>query len=176
MKKILVLVVAAMLTTVNANAQNNYDNEIAVSYGGGSNADIVSSIGVGMFTGKQTDFWGPIGLEYFHKVSPSILVGGIATISGCKWDDSKDSKSTYFSLMPAVKWSWMQKEHFGMYSKAGIGVLYAAEKTSSKDDTRFAFDWQLSLIGMEFGGALRGFAELGMGEQGIILAGLRYKF
>ena len=30
--------------------------------------------------------------------------------------------------------------------------------------------------GVEVGGALRGFAELGWGEQGIILAGLRYKF
>lgn len=49
--------------------------------------------------------------------------------------------------------------------------------SGTKDsDSKVVFNWQASLIGMEFGGAFRGFVELGMGEQGIILGGLRYKF
>ena len=37
--------------------------------------------------------------------------------------------------------------------------------------------WQASLLGAEVGSQnLRGFFELGVGEQGIILAGIKYKF
>jgi hypothetical protein len=39
------------------------------------------------------------------------------------------------------------------------------------------FNLQLSLIGVEAGSPnMRAFAELGFGEQGIVCAGLRYKF
>ena len=38
-------------------------------------------------------------------------------------------------------------------------------------------NWQASLLGFEAGSpTIRAFAELGTGEQGIVLAGLRYKF
>ena len=50
-------------------------------------------------------------------------------------------------------------------------------KEAGRDDkTDLLFNFQASLLGVEFGGAFRGFVELGFGEQGIALAGLRYKF
>ena len=36
--------------------------------------------------------------------------------------------------------------------------------------------FQLSVLGAEFGGKFRGFAELGIGDQGLLQAGIRYKF
>jgi hypothetical protein len=36
--------------------------------------------------------------------------------------------------------------------------------------------FQVSALGVEFGGKFRGFAELGVGDQGILQAGIRYKF
>ncbi len=37
--------------------------------------------------------------------------------------------------------------------------------------------WQLSALGIEFGGAqLRGYIEGGFGTQGFALVGIRYKF
>jgi len=45
----------------------------------------------------------------------------------------------------------------------------------SNNEIRFNF--QASLIGVEVGSQkLRGFAEFGVGEQGIAQAGVRYKF
>jgi hypothetical protein len=39
------------------------------------------------------------------------------------------------------------------------------------------FNFQASLLGIEAGGQnVRGFVELGMGEQGVALAGIRCKF
>ena len=63
-----------------------------------------------------------------------------------------------------------------MYSKAAVGVTFMSDSGTKDSDSKVVFNWQASLIGMEFGGAFRGFVELGMGEQGIILGGLRYKF
>lgn len=70
----------------------------------------------------------------------------------------------------------------GLYSKAAAGVAFlnSSEKDiatkATKDDNGTYFMFQLSFIGVEFGGKLRGFAEAGVGEQGFFQAGVRYKF
>lgn len=176
MKKLILTVVAAMMATVSINAQDEWQNEIAVAYGAGSNTDIVSSIGVGMFTGKQTSYWGPISVEYFRHFSSGVGVGAVAAVGGCKWEEHSNAKSTYFTFMPALKYNWLVKDHFGMYSKIAAGITFAKDSGTSKNNSRSEFNWQASLVGLEFGGALRGFVEFGFGEQGIILGGLRYKF
>lgn len=182
MKKILLMVVAAMMATISVNAQETYDNEIAVAYGGGSNTDLVSSIAKGMFTGKQLDYWGPVSVEYFRRLANNRLgLGAVFVVGGCKWDDSNDAKSTYYTIMPAVKYNWSVKKNVSWYSKAAIGLTLLSQSMDTKsttkdDDASTSFNFQASFVGVEVGGALRGFAELGWGEQGIILAGLRYKF
>ena len=102
-------------------------------------------------------------------------------VGDCKWDDSNDAKSTYYTIMPAVKYNWSVKKNVSWYSKAAIGLTLLSQSIDTKsttkdDDTSTSFNFQASFVGVEVGGALRGFAELGWGEQGIILAGLRYKF
>lgn len=176
MKKLFLMVVAAMMATVSINAQDEWQNEIAVAYGAGSNTDIVSSIGVGMFTGKQTSYWGPVSVEYFRHFSSGFGVGAVAAVGGCKWEEHNNAKSTYITFMPALKYNWLVKDHFGMYSKVAAGITFAKDSGTSKNNSRSEFNWQASFVGMEFGGALRGFVEFGLGEQGIILGGLRYKF
>ncbi|MBQ3753757.1 MAG: hypothetical protein II864_09470 [Prevotella sp.] len=85
--------------------------------------------------------------------------------------------------MPAVKFDWLRKKYFGMYSKLAAGATLRQEKYDSNngsndyDDSAVHFNWHVSLIGIEAGSpAIRGFAELGIGEQGILQAGVRYKF
>ena len=117
-------------------------------------------------------------------------VGGILAYGENKQDvyllGDKDgvSKNTYLTLMPAVKFDWLRKKHFGMYSKLAVGATLRNEKydsveTSNKNDSdsEVHVNWQASLLGMEAGGpTIRGVLELGTGEQGIILVGMRYKF
>ena len=86
--------------------------------------------------------------------------------------------------MPAVKFDWLRMKNFGMYSKLAVGATLRNEKfnsdsSSSKDtsDSEVHVNWQASFLGIEAGSpTLRGFLELGTGEQGIALVGLRYKF
>lgn len=104
------------------------------------------------------------------------------------------SHNLFTSLMPAFKWRWLYKEHFSMYSKIGFGgcwqytpeittvstVTDADGSTHNETETTaasssFTFSAQLSPIGMEFGGdRFKGFTEIGIGMQGLLVLGVRY--
>ena len=174
MKKILLML--ALVASINVNAQDDWKNEIAVSYGAGSNTDIISSFFKGMFTGKQTDYVGPIALEYFYQTDCGLKIGAVAAYGQCKWDDGNDSKSKFYTIMPAVKYNWLRKNHFSMYSKLAAGITIDKDDSTIKEKSTTTFNFQASFVGMEFGGAFRGFVEAGLGEQGVFIAGLRYKF
>ena len=143
-----------------------------------------------------------ISVEYFHHLSPIVSIGAIAAFNGttsdmyCKFQRTDGSSTTkervgssskyYFTLMPAAKFDWLRKKNFGLYSKVAVGATYASEKQKQDvngdkkevhSDNEIRFNFQASLIGLEVGSEkLRGFAELGVGEQGIALVGVRYKF
>ena len=200
MKKILVMAAVALMTAISIFAQNDQPkHEIGVSYGAGISLigdGIGNGIGRGIFDSMTGRTWdnskeiGTFGLEYFyHLNNPRLEVGGVATFSRFGEDVEKDDKKVgerrrvYVSLMPAVKYYWVNKKHFGLYSKAAVGAMYATAKseniqdhTTSKDNQLY-FMFQASLIGLEGGSQhIRGFLEAGCGEQGIILVGLRCKF
>lgn len=196
--KFLVLAAAAMMVATGAQAQSNgYDtkHEVAVSYGIDSNSqiiDVFEEIG-GAMVGERLEnekFFGPVSVEYFYHVKPWLGVGGIAAYGVNKQDvllgsdKIGKSKNSYFTLMPAVKFDWLRKKNFGMYSKLAVGATLRSEKYESSNnsdndytDSEVHVNWQASLIGIEAGSpTVRAFAEFGTGEQGIILAGVRYKF
>ena len=198
MKKNLIMVAVAMMTAMNVSAQNGYNetkHEVAISAGALSNSqiiDVFENLGGALVGAKfeNETFTGPISAEYFYHVKNWLGVGGILAYGQNKQDvyllGDKDgvSKNTYLTLMPAVKSDWLRKKNFGMYSKLAVGATMRNEKydsydASSKnsDDSEVHVNWQISLLGIEAGGpTIRGFIELGTGEQGIALVGLRYKF
>ena len=192
------LVAVAMMTAMNVSAQNGYDetkHEVAITLGIYSNSQIIDAfenIGGALVGAKfeNESFTGPISAEYFYHVKPWLGVGGIFAYGQNKQDvylhGDKDGeiKNTYLTLMPAAKFDWLRKKHFGVYSKLAFGATLRNEKydsvdPSSKDDSdsEVHVNWQVSLLGIEAGSpTIRGFLELGTGEQGIILVGVRYKF
>lgn len=200
MKKILVMVAAAMMAAVGMNAQNeDLRHELSLSYGLGSITQLGEGIGEGLalavFSDTEMDdgfILGPISLEYFyHLNNPRLAVG--AFVSYSKWDSDIEKRSgshekvgerkrNYWAVMPAIKWYWINKNHFGLYCKGALGAAFlnSTEKSlrdnASKDDSSTHLMFQVSPIGLEFGSQIRGFAELGVGEQGFLLGGVRYKF
>ena len=186
MKKKILMVIASMMVILTANAQNSeLKNEIGLYYGFGSASNIVSTITaiVGAAAGEQSNFWGPVGIEYFHHVTPVVAIGGMASIAGCDVANKSGNSNfteSYVSVMPAVKFNWLRKEYFGMYSGVAAGVMFVSADTKGdpnvRSDSGVYFMGQATAIGMEFGGAFRGFAELGFGEKGFLCAGIRYKF
>ena len=171
MKKILLMAVVAMMATMSVNAQSDEPkHEVGVFYGIGSASDI----------------------EYYYHISPVVGVGAIAEYANCEVDakSSKDACDvTYLTFMPAVKFNWLRKKSFGMYSGLAAGIMAATIDPSSKvkgqldnngneikKETVTTFMFNATALGIEFGGKLRGFGELGIGEKGVLCAGIRYKF
>ena len=173
-------------------------HEIGVSYGAGVSLigdGIGNSVGTGLFDTLFGYNWtnrkefGSLGLEYFYHLSddPRVALGGILTYARYGEDVEKDGvkkgdrKRTYMTLMPSVKYYYVDGKNFGLYSKAAVGVMMLHSKSSmnsqSDSDSSFRFMGQASLLGVEAGSQnLRGFLEFGIGEQGIALIGLKCKF
>ena len=67
-----------------------------------------------------------------------------------------------------------------MHMTANIGSNMTNPKANdpnAKDETLAAFIFQATALGAEFGSQqFRGFVEAGVGEKGLLCAGLRYKF
>ena len=192
------MVAVAFMTAWNVNAQNeNLHHELSLSYGVGSIAQLGDGIGEGIaliFSDKEYDdgfILGPITAEYFyHFNNPRLAIGG--SFSYSKWDSDVlirnshekvgETKRNFFSIMPSFKCYWVNKNHFGLYSKVAAGVGFLKNKSKNfelnkeNDETNTYFMFQASFIGAEFGSKFRGFVELGVGDQGFALAGIRYKF
>ena len=182
MKK-LMFIATMLVAALTASAQNDdLKDEIGVYYGFGSASDLFSTFSqIFTFEGDQESFWGPVGVEYYHHVTPVVALGGIASIAGCKWGKDTDYSSKYITVMPSVKFNWYRRDHSGLYSSLSAGAMFMnhnVEDSHVKDSKSTTwFMWHVTALGYEVGGeAFRGFGELGLGEKGLVCLGLRYKF
>lgn len=177
------------------------NNELALGYGAPINTskyfDLLSVLYYSEY--NKRSIAGPISIEYFHYVTPTIGIGAVAAynLSGITYyygDDTNSEKVisatsniSWITLLPAIKFRWLRKEHVGIYSKLSFGATYGVEVITKKLPTEvvkikkhcYALfpNFHASLVGVEAGSRnVRAFAELGFGEQGIINGGVRYRF
>ena len=202
MKKFLFLAVAAMMATLSVNGQDAYadlKHEVAISTGAVSTSNVIDIFQIvaelEQQDGVMYDFnslHGPYSIEYFYRAKPWLGVGGMFIYGNGKIKASNmnsggmiaETKCSYVSLLPAVKLDWVRRQYFGMYSKIALGATIRNEQLSragfSRSDEakkRAHFNGHVTLVGMDFGSPhFRGCGELGFGEQGVLLIGLRYKF
>ena len=171
-------------------------NEISVSYGALATSQYMNAISemayypllLGNYHYGDDNYAGPVSAEYFRRLNRWLAVGGIAVYSHNKQALISNHQKVgtaydnYFTLLPAVKCDWLRRRYFGMYSKLGLGVSMRAERheatgMDTQHDFNAFFNFQFTVFGVEAGSSrLRAFAEVGMGEQGTGLVGLRYKF
>ena len=190
--------IAMLFIPVQAQEEQEIRHEISISYGAVPNSiwiDVLTDIIPAVFgeTYDNGNYVGPIGLEYYYHTSPLIGVGAIGVFATHDEDGfykeklTKHRDKTYITFMPSVKFNWLRKEHFGMYSGLSAGVMLASLGASDNfkddpnieedpDETVTSFMFNVTALGAEFGSTFRGFAELGFGEKGIICLGLRYRF
>ena len=168
-KKIFACVAVAMMATLSVNAQA-FENkhEISISYGALANSDwmnIYEDILTVPFEGskrKNETYYGPIGVEYLYRLNKTVSVGGLVIYGHRGYDlyekETKRGEMTndYITLMPAVKFTWKEGRHLGVYSKLAAGATYRMEKSSdiNYDESEMHVNWQVSLLGAEFGGSL----------------------
>lgn len=191
--------IAMLFMPVQAQEELENRHEIGISYGAIPNSvwiDVLTDLIPAMFgeTFNNHHYVGPVGLEYYYHTSPLVGVGAVAVFASNNEDGFHNEIQTshmtksYFTFMPSVKLDWLRKHNWGMYTKLAVGATYTHftdqdydnngkktdDKTVSKD---MIFNFQASLVGIEAGNDhVRGFAELGVGEQGVVLGGVRFKF
>ena len=195
---LLIRIVLSSILSVHAQEQEEMRQEISISYGVAPNSiwlDAISDVVPAMFGQKSDNETriGSLSAEYFYHTSKVVGVGAVASFSHYSEDVlSKDVLKShrnkgYYTLMPAVKFNWLRKQHWGMYNKIALGATYAQvsdegySENGLKDGNKetnddVMFNFQASL-GVEAGSNhWWGFAEFGIGEQGVGLLGVRYKF
>ena len=196
-KFLLAALAISVLVNIPAQAQDECRHEISASYGAVANSTWLEAAGefisaVLGYEYQKCSYVGPMGLEYYYHVNPLIGVGAVGVFAKYNQEEKyKDNitsigKNSYFTFMPAVKFNWLRRENWGLYSKVAAGATLRhshLDKTSkssestTKDENGAFFNFQISAIGIEAGGKhVLGFLEAGVGEQGIALAGIRFKF
>ena len=195
MKKSILTAAAAIITAFSANAQSGYEDtkhEVGISFGWGSTSqffdtfETITKTIVGAKCGDEQNF-GPLSAEYFFHATTWLSTGAVV-VYGKQTQDlyignnkKGKEKNSYYTLLPALKFNFLRKDYFGMYSKVALGATLRSEKTefdsNDYEGSKLHFNWQISFLGIEAGGQkFRGFSELGFGEQGVFCLGIRYKF
>ena len=195
MKKITALLLALVLVIPAQAKDKDSKNEFSITYGQITIPQFAHVFGgvlgaaftLGHFTFDNAHYFGAAGLEYVHYVNGWLGFGVAGVCDYITADaynvDSEGNKTPngkfnlgYASLMPVVKFAWLNREHVGLYSKLAVGAGYSfASGGEVKDNISWA--GQITPIGVDFGGqSFRGFVEAGVGMQGIVNAGVRWLF
>ena len=176
MKKFLFMLVF-LTATLAANAQPLYKNEIAVGSGIIATSDL-QSIGYRLVryimdltadedNPVQTVNSGCNSAEYFHYLGDLVAVGGVAAYHNFTVSQA-DLKTTFTSY---------NRDHFSSYSKLALGASLLHEVTDGEATNRVTFNGQITFLGIDTGWKrFRIFGEIGFGQQGLALTGLRYRF
>lgn len=187
MKK-LFLLLAVLAGTVAANAQPAYKNEVAVGVGMIATSDLqtISYRLMAKLMGLVADEENPLeavnsgsnSAEYFHYLGDLVAVGGVIGYHNFSVKQGDDLNAfTSYTLLPAIKLSWYNREHFSSYSKLAAGASLLHREDSDGPSNSVSFNGQITFLGIDAGWKrLRLFGEVGFGQQGLAFAGLRYRF
>lgn len=197
MKKIMIIMFASLLAVQTAAAQRNnnerqiplYRNELSASYGFLTHTnigDVVTSSIVGMLSGRNISMshLGAFNLQYMRALSDKVYVGGAISyeMGKTKKDATTKIAGNYITIMPTVKYYWYDSKHFGVYSRVGAGFTLASYGVTPLGGVRQNFlradvAFQGSAICIEAGAPwIRGFLECGYGNEGVLVAGVKYCF
>ena len=196
MKKLIALFMCFVVLS-SAFAKNDKDrNEFSITYGQFTVpqfAYVMGGVFGAMFTAGHFSFENPkmvgaAGVEYVHYVNGWLGFGGAAmcdymtaTALSVSSDGTKTPNGKFqlgvVSVMPVVKFAWLNRAHVGLYSKLAAGAGYTFTGETGEVEDNFLFAFQATPIGVDFGGErFRGFVEAGLGMQGLVSGGVRWFF
>lgn len=178
------LLAAAVMTAAPAFARGPHRSEVSVAYGLAPVTDWVDSycdVFTGLFTGSDCYLsgWGSVTAGYNFRLIGSLRVGAQVVYSSNRQKYRRTGAvvtGRYWSLMPNVKWGWLNLKIVSLYSRVGAGATFSRARSGGRSDSSTHFAFQVSPIGVEVGGCISAYAEAGIGTSGCLLAGVRYRF
>ena len=88
----------------------------------------------------------------------------------------KEFKMKYTSIMGRVDYHYINFHHFKLYGSTAVGASWRSASSGGQTETKTGFAYQITPIGVAFGGMIVGWAELGFGYRGILSAGVAVRF
>ena len=87
----------------------------------------------------------------------------------------------HFSVFPTLRFSWLKRPAFSMYTSLGLGMRFVSESDRIRNvettDYRNGISGQFTLLGLTIGKKVYCFSDLStIGTQGFITVGLGYRF
>ncbi len=174
--KRLLTIISSFILVLGVSAQERsddrlYRHEVAIGTGYTSFASIVYSHWWGTWgegLEARHPFPAPVSVHYFYRLNGKWALGATAHY------EQYGRREFYYGLMPQAKWSWLNREKVSLYSRVGVGLMYAYYINY---DNRFVVDFQLSPVGIEVGKKhWRGYLEAGVGMQDFVQGGVLYRF
>lgn len=184
MIKKLLMAAAVVVMAVPAAAQGSRRSEVSVSYGVAPVTDWIDSYSdmlTGLFTNANTDLegWGAVTVGYSFRLIGSLRLGAQVVYSSNTQevrDAGSEIRNRYWSLLPNVKWNWMNLKVVSFYSRLGAGASFSRSEVGGESDKSTQFAFQVSPVGVEVGGRVAAYVEAGIGTSGCLLVGVRYRF
>lgn len=133
-------------------------------------------------------YTGVYSLNYSYRFNRTVSFGAALCYAGVtrRYRSIADDSSAggdnrhFFSVMPLLRLYWLNSRYVCLYSSVGLGVTVERdiEKFGNRRlvHTETMFAGQFSPLGITVGKRLYGFAELGVGTQGVIIGGIGYRF
>lgn len=87
------------------------------------------------------------------------------------------NRAHFVTVMPLLWFTWLNRKWVRMYTTIGLGATFGTG--TDFDGEKFSEDtaaFQFTPIGISVGRSLFGFAEVGLGAQGVLMMGVGYKF
>ncbi len=177
MKRVIFLMVAMTAVWSAATAR---DTEVSVSYGAAPAMTQISDYRDHWH--GMDNCWGAVNFTIDHRFAPNLWIGLNYTLSTADSDAASDGRYgsvTWHGLLANVRYEWLSRPGWRLYSHVGVGALVQYYSPSWRDSyNRTLVGFQVSPIGIEadLGKHVGVFAELGYGVQGIGKAGIRVGF
>lgn len=148
----------------------------------------------GTVTSENVSSTGAAFLNYDHQLSSSVSVGMGLTYSRMTRDlmlkiadeevKAGTGSSDYYCFMGRFNHTWLRSEWVRLYYTAAFGFTIIHDKADidakykpvDNSDNSFHVAFQVTPFGIEVGKTFSVFAEGGLGYNGLIAAGLSYKF
>lgn len=145
----------------------------------------------GSFPGERRFYPGPLRVSgavsavYVYRVRRWLEVGGSITYAGFYRNFMHASdrsvairqREHYFTLMPVLRFSWLNSRTVRFYSTFQLGWQVGFEKYSSdRYDTYHYAAIQVTPLGISVGRRIFGYAEFGIGMRGVLVGGIGYRF
>lgn len=128
--------------------------------------------------------------SYYYAIKPWLLLGGEIYYTG-EYNVVRDritnqklgiSGKTGLSILPAIRFQYLNKRYVGLYSGVSFGVYMCMEqgfKLYDPDERNRVYTlpaFQITALGVRVGNKVYGTAEIGLGNKGVFALGVGTRF